>query len=107
MSHFEIRQVNEVSLAADRSLHRDEICQRADRCLNAVDTSGIGRSRSTSRGELGGLETQRNALRKQLVGIARCVPDEAVSTPFLTRAGIIAAGLRVTSASAGFHQSIC
>jgi hypothetical protein len=53
-----------------------------------------------------GLKTQRDSLREQLVGIARRILDEAVSTPFLTRLGIVASVLRVTRADSSFCQSI-
>jgi hypothetical protein len=75
-------------------------------CWRTRTSANWRQSRSTIRRELGGLETQRDSPREQFVRISRGVLDEAVLTPCLTRSGIIAAGLRITGAGAGFRKPI-
>jgi hypothetical protein len=50
------------------------------------------------------LSAQCDAHREQFVGVTSGVLNEAVSTPFLTRPGIVALTLSLASASTGLDQ---
>lgn len=54
--------------------------------------------------ELGRVNAKRDALREQIIRVARRILYKAVSTPFFTRSGIVAPTLGITRAGAGFHQ---
>ena len=56
--------------------------------------------------ELGGLDAQGDSLREQSVRIARRIPHEAVTAPFLTRPGFVATVFSIAGPGAGCRQPI-
>jgi hypothetical protein len=42
MRRAQVTEISEVPLPADRALHRHEVDQRANRCLDSVDSTNLG-----------------------------------------------------------------
>lgn len=77
MGGFEIGQIDEVSIAPDRSLHRDEVRKRADRCVDSVDSPSLCPRQEVGEGQCGsGLRNEvQVAVRRREMD--RPVPGES------------------------------
>ena len=97
MCRFEVTQVDQIALSTDRPLHSDQVSERADRSLDAVDEPDIGpfeKQIETNSRHLLGHEIQitvRSRKMNRALAGDRCVGDRgtigACGVPFSDQAG--------------------